>query len=133
MAELYFENKESINWKQVKEAWDTGFMFFQLQFRHEGCLIQFQSELSSDKRYRLMLYIDGLWKGKWNNMDQEHPYRKYHRKKLIGRTKSMKDLDLANKKMAKLLKKKYEEPKPMYIYTPIFDTIAQVKKIVESL
>lgn len=133
MAQLHYENKDQINWKQVKEAWDSGFMFFQLVFMHDGHKIQFQSELDSSKKYRLMLYVDGFWEGKWMSTTEEHPYRKYHHKKPIGRTKSMKELDLANKKMAKLLKKQYKEPEPMYIYVPIFGNIAQVKKMVEGL
>lgn len=53
--------------------------------------------------------------------------------KLLEWSKAMKELNLANKKMAKLLKRNYVEPKPMYIYIPIFDNIAQVKKMVDNL
>lgn len=130
---LIYSDAVQIDWKEVKTAWDKEFFFFQMEFRHNGHWIQLHSELSVEKRYRLMLYIDGFWEGIWGSTDVEHEYRKYHHKKLIRRSKNMKALDVLNKRLAKLNKRKYVEPEPMYYYTPIFDNIAQVKVMVKNL
>lgn len=131
--ELKYNTIQEIDWKEVKKTWDNSFVFYQLIFIHEGHEIQFKSELDYKKKYRLMLYIDGWWKGEWANVDKNHEYLKFHNKKLLRPSKAQKELNLANKKMCKLLKRTYEEPKPYYYYSPIFDNIAQVKKMVENL
>jgi len=121
---------DQIDWKQIKKEWDEDTVFFSVRFQHGANELQFRAELYK-KRYKLMIYINGWFKGEYSNA--EHDFSKYMNKKELKPSKNLKELFEANKRLAKLKKEKYEPPKPYYMYLPIFANISEVKRMIENL
>lgn len=119
-----------IDWNGLKRKWDENPLFFRCVFKHNENVIAVKSELYK-KQYKLSVYINGYMKGEY--MDKEHPLSIYLHKKELKPNKRIKELYRQGKILAKIRKEKWKEPKPYYLHLPIFDNMAQVKRMIENL
>lgn len=130
MVTTEYKIGDKIDWKVVKNAWDTYPSFFLATFWHGEQKLEFYSQLNHKKQYKLMLYVDGVFKGEY--MQKDHPYHVYMNSKKLRPAKWQKELWELQKKEAKRKKEKWIQPSNFFL-VPIFDNIAQVRRMIESL
>jgi hypothetical protein len=132
--ELQYDYK-SVDWKAVKSAWDKSPVWFELNITHVANVLTFQSGLDKSKRYRLMVYVNGQYKGEWHT--DGHPNQKYFNAKTKNPGKKRIDIE---RKFERKCKKMTDAQiikamnLPVFSYTtPVFDNLAQIKKMVTAL
>lgn len=131
MVTTEYKIGDKIDWKVVKSAWDTEPLFFLATFWHGERKLEFCSQLNHKKQYKLMLYVDGVFEGGY--MQKGHPYNIYMKRERLRPTKWQKEMWELQKKEAKRKKEKWVQPEPQFLFVPIFDNIAQVRRMIESL
>jgi hypothetical protein len=132
--ELEFDYK-NVDWKAVKEKWDSAPMYFHLKIKHGGNEISFTPWLDKSKRYKLGVYVNGWLKGEYTN--EGHEFQKYFNPKVILPSKKQIAIE---RRFDKTLKKltdrqvieKQEMPVCRYL-TPSFSNISEIKKMVTAL
>lgn len=120
-----------IDWKEIKSKWDASPLFFVATFWHGERKLEFCGQLNQKKQCKLMLYIDGVFEGTYLN--KEHPYSVYLNPKKLRPTIWQKSYWELQKKEAKRKKQKWVQPEPGFFLVPIFDNIAQIKRMIENL
>lgn len=134
MTTLEFDYKD-VDWKQVKSEWDDDPFLFYLKIKHGENKITISSFLDKSKRYRLIGYVNGRFEHGYTN--KGHEFVKYQNKKFIKLGSSL--IKCLDKKVQNEIKKIGErawaerEGRVNYFFTPFFDNIAQIKKMVTAL
>lgn len=126
---------KNVDWKQVKKEWDDYPLHFDLKINHGNNMLSFQPFIDSTKRCRLMGYVNGRWEGLSSRDD--HPYQKYLNRKIISPSREIIAWNrLADPKCRKMTDKQVIQRKGLksgQYFTPYFDNIAQIKKMVTAL
>jgi hypothetical protein len=133
--ELAYDYK-NVDWKEVKKQWDAHPDIFNLDISHRDKKVAFQSFINKQKTIKIWLFIDGRYKGEYR--DKEHEYRKYHnfKEQLPFNKKYFEAERKFDKKLRKLTDRQIVEKLGMKMFqywTPVFDNIAQIKKMVSAL
>lgn len=127
-------NYDKVNWKEVKEGFDKEVLFFELEILYKEKVLIFQPGFTNSKRVKFSIFIDGTFEGKWvlNN----HEYMIFMNKKLVTLPKKLRDYYVKYEKGFKKLgfeKWALKNGHNPYFYTPIYDNITQIRKMIEKL
>lgn len=132
--ELEYDYKE-VDWKEVRKNWDKAAYFFNLTIIHGNNKLTIQSFVSKEKKIRLMIFVNGRYKGEYDNEDS--PFRKYLNVKTIQPDKSQiqyhRIFDRKCKKMTAKQIIDYKGLKGYSFISPFYDNITQIKKMVTAL
>lgn len=126
---------KNVDWKEVKKKWDEDTRLFYLKIMYKENEISFLSGLDTSKRYGIMVYINGYYKGLYST--DGHEYGKFLHEKTIRPSKKIIDLERHfDKKCKKMTDKQiieYKKLKYSKFRTPIYSNVAQIKKMVTAL
>lgn len=131
--ELEYDYK-TVDWKKVKEIWDSTPYYFGLRIKHQENSLIFQSCVGKNKKIYLLCYVNNQSCYAWGEVG--HEFRKYFNIKIYPISSLKKYMTKEDLRMLKKIgTKAFYEKKGMQseFATPVFNNITQIKKMVTAL